>query len=310
MKIFVTGATGFVGSAAASALIQSGHDVIGLVRTPSKAEALVAASMRTVVGDMLDPSSYLPVVEDVDAVVQAAQLAVPGRLTAAKVARINDADRVMTTELARACLAHGKRFVYTNGCFGYGDHGDEWITEETPLEPSPMGVGHAEMVEHLNRLHREGQVGHGDLDRRVRLWARGMFESSFVDTLRKKQLRVFGAGDNYWSTIHVDDLARAFVCAIDADGSVSGENFNIVDDHPSTLRSLVDSITDASDHRRVGHIPPWLIGLIIGRPLVASLTTSFRVSNSKAKAQLGWEPKYPSFSGRVAKDLATIRNRR
>ena len=80
--------------------------------------------------------------------------------------------------------------------------------EHPGSKPSPMGVGHAEMVEHLNRLHREGQVGHGDLDRRVRLWARGHVESSFVDTLRKKQLRAFGAS-NYWSTIHVDDLAPA-----------------------------------------------------------------------------------------------------
>lgn len=222
-EIFVTGATGFVGSAAARTLLNAGHDVIGLVRTPSKAAELTEAGMRTVVGDMLEPSSYLPTVEEVDTVVQAAQLAVPGRLTAAKVARINAADRTMTTALADACLDPGTRLVYTNGCFGYGDHGDDWITEETPLDPSPMGVGHAEMVTHLNHLHEKQGLDVVILTAGFVYGPGGMFESSFVDTLAKNQLRVFGAGDNFWSTIHVDDLARAFVQAVEADEDMSGK---------------------------------------------------------------------------------------
>ena len=129
----------------------------------------------------------------------------------------------------------------------------------------------------------------------------------FYDTLTKNQLRVFGAGRNYWSTVHVDDLAQAFVRALES--RAYGENFNIVDNEPVRLRDLVDSLTEAAGRKRVGSIPPWLIGLMIGPPVVASLTTSFRVRNDKAKEALGWEPRYPSFQSGVGEVVRELEGR-
>lgn len=304
MHVLVTGATGFVGSAIVKALLDAGHTVTGLVRNESKAAPLQALGMRVAVGEMLEPSTYTSLVGEVDAVVQAAQLGVSGRMTQKKVAQINHADEVMTSALAEACLEHDKLLIYTNGCFGYGDHGDEWITEETPLDPSPMGLGHAAMVRYLDDLHARKNLKIIILTAGFVYGPGGLFKASFYDTLTKNQLRVFGAGENYWSTVHVDDLARSFVKALESD--VYGENFNVVDDEPIRLRELVDALTEATGRKRVGNIPPWLIALMIGGPVVASLTTSFRVSNEKAKTVLGWEPRYPSFRSGVGDVVAEL----
>ena len=304
MHVLVTGATGFVGSAIVKALLNAGHTVTGLVRNESKAKPLQEAGMRVAVGEMLEPQTYTPLVEEVDAVVQAAQLGVSGRMTQKKVALINRADEVMTSALAEACLAHDKLLIYTNGCFGYGDHGDEWITEETPLDPSPMGLGHAAMVRHLDDLSAQRNLKVVILTAGFVYGPGGLFKSSFYDTLTKNQLRVFGAGENFWSTVHVDDLAQSFLKALSS--GAYGENFNVVDDEPIRLRELVDALTEASGRARVGSIPPWLIALMIGGPVVASLTTSFRVSNEKAKADLGWEPRYASFRSGVGDVVAEL----
>ena len=305
MHVLVTGATGFVGSATAKALLDAGHTVTGLVRNETKAKPLQDAGMRVVVGEMLEPSTYTPLVGEVDAVVQAAQLGVSGRITNKKVAQINRADEVMTSALAEACLEHDKLLIYTNGCFGYGDHGDAWITEETPLNPSPMGLGHAAMVRHLNDLHAQRRLKVIVLTAGFVYGPGGLFKSAFYDTLAKNQLRVFGAGENYWSTVHVDDLAQSFSSALSSEAY--GENFNVVDDEPIRLRELVDALTEAAGRKRVGSIPPWLIALMIGGPVVASLTTSFRVSNEKAKVVLGWEPRYPSFRSGVGDVVAELK---
>ncbi len=305
MHVLVTGATGFVGSATAEALLNAGHTVTGLVRNPAKAEPLQDAGMRVAVGEMLEPSTYTSLVGEVDAVVQAAQLGVSGRMTQRKVAQINHADEVMTSALAEACLEHDKHLIYTNGCFGYGDHSDEWITEETPLDPSPMGLGHAAMVRYLADLHTRKNLKVIILTAGFVYGPGGLFKSAFYDTLTKNQLRVFGAGENFWSTVHVDDLAQSFLGALSS--SAYGENFNVVDDEPIRLRELVDALTEATGHKHVGSIPPWLIALMIGGPVVASLTTSFRVSNEKAKTVLGWEPRYPSFRSGVGDVVAELR---
>ena len=307
MHVLVTGSTGFVGSAVVKALLDAGHTVTGAVRDPAKARALEALGMRVAVGDMLEPATYAPLVKDVDAVVQAAQLGVRGRMTNKKVSQINHADELMTLALAKACIEHDKVLLYTNGCFGYGDHGEAWITEETPFSPSPMGVGHAAVVTRLMDLHARENLKVVILTAGFVYGPGGLFKTSFYDTLTKNQLRVFGAGRNFWSPVHVDDLARAFVRALES--SAYGENFNVVDDEPVRLRDLVDALTEVAGRKRVGSIPPWLIGLMIGPPVVASLTTSFRVKNDKAKEVLGWAPRHPTFKAGVGEVVRELEGR-
>lgn len=302
MKVFVTGATGFVGSAAVRALISAGHDVTGLVRDKGKAAPLEQLGMRAVIGEMLEPATYLEAAAQADAVVNAAQFGVSGRVTKRKVAQINHADEVMTTALAGGCLEQGTTFVYTNGCFAYGDHGNAWIDETTPLHPSPMGVGHARMVAELERLRGQGLKA-VVLTAGFVYGSGGLFKGSFYDTLQKGQLRVFGSGQNYWSMVHVDDLAEAFALSLTAPSG----SYNVVDDAPLRLRELVDTLTDLTERARVGGVPPWLLGLLIGPPVVASLTTSFRVRNDKVKAELGWKPRYGSFREGLPDVLAALR---
>ena len=121
----------------------------------------------------------------------------------------------------------------------------------------------------------------------------GLFKQSFYDTLLKGQLRVFGAGKNYWSSIYVNDLAAVYALAIESEAY--GETYNAVDNQPLLLREMVDLFTDAMGKKRVGTMAPWLLKLIIGGPLVDSLVTSFRISNEKVKRELGWQPQYSTF---------------
>jgi nucleoside-diphosphate-sugar epimerase len=253
MKVFVTGATGFVGKA-----------VI-----------------------------YEGVVPMVDAVIHTAQYGIKGRFTRKKFAQIEQADILMTRTLAQGCLAHDKKLLYTSGVFNYGDHGDDWITEQTPLRPSPLGEAHTKVVEELLSLYLEQHLRVIILSPGFVYGPGGLFKQSFYDTFQKGQLRIFGKGQNYWSIIHVDDLAAAYALAVESEAY--GETYNIVDDQPLRLYDLVNTFTDAMGKKRVGSMVPWLLKIIIGGPLVDSLITSFRVSNEKAIRELGWQPRYHTF---------------
>ena len=79
VRVLVTGASGFVGGAVVAAALAGGHDVVGLVRDPARADRAAGADLRR--GDMTVPETYVPLVAEVDAVVHAAQKAVGGRLT-------------------------------------------------------------------------------------------------------------------------------------------------------------------------------------------------------------------------------------
>ncbi len=293
MKVFVTGATGFVGKAVIKALRQRDHEVVGLVRDVNKGKALAQSGVTLAVGDMLNPSTYEGVVQTVDAVIHTAQYGIQGRLTGKKLKQIEQADALMTRTLSEACLEYDKKFIYTSGCFNYGDRGDEWITEETSLLPSPLGEGHTQMVKLLLSLYKEKYLRVIIVAPGFVYGSGGLFKQSFYDTLLKGQLRVFGAGKNYWSSIYVNDLAAVYALAIESEAY--GETYNAVDNQPLLLREMVDLFTDAMGKKRVGTMAPWLLKLIIGGPLVDSLVTSFRISNEKVKRELGWQPQYSTF---------------
>jgi len=293
MRVLVTGATGFVGGGVVRALLADGHEVHGLVRDVAAAARLERDGVVLHAGDMREPASYVPVVGQVDSVVQAASLSTSGRVTRARAARVFAAEHTMTTALANACLDHGRRLMYTGGCFDWGDHGDDWITEETALSPSPMGEGHAREARLLQRMHAERGLDVVRLNPGFVYGPGGLLRSAFVDQARKGRLRCIGTGSNWWSCVHVDDLGRAYAAALT--GARPGSYYAVADSDPIRLRDLTDVVTDAMKLPRVGSGPVWLVGLFTGRPLVASLVTSFRVDASRIRTELGWQPGHPSF---------------
>lgn len=292
-RVLVTGATGFVGTAIVRALRRRGHEVTGLVRDRARGKALEELGVRLVGGDMLKPDTYRPLVAEADVVIMAAQYGAGGRVTSSALSRVGNADGVMTAALAEECLAHGRRLIYTSGCFNYGDHGADWITEQTPFNPSPMGLAHTRVAVRLRALHQERGLDVIVLAPGFVYGPGGLFKQAFTDQLVKKRLRVIGAGRNYWSAVHVDDLAEAFALAVRH--APPGAEYLVSDDAPLTLRSLVDHLTDAAGHKRLGTIPAWLMKPIIGGPLVDSLVTSFRLRNDRIKAELGWTPRFATF---------------
>ncbi len=291
MRVMVTGSTGFVGHRVSQSLLAAGHEVLGLVRDPARAAALAQAGARLHTADMREPAGYAPLVAEVDAVVHTAQLAQPTPLTKRRMRQLFAADAVMTRALTQACLAHDKRLVYTGGCFDWGDHGERWIDEDTPLTPSPLGVGHATLAVELDRAHREQGLDVVRISPGFVYGPGGLFRSAFVDQAVRNRLRCIGPGANYWSCVHVDDLAQAYTAAVT--GAAPGASYAAVDDEPLPLREITNLVTTAVGKGPVGSAPPALLGLLLWRPLVQSLVTSFRIRNTRLRTDLGWVPTHP-----------------
>lgn len=305
-RVLVTGATGFVGGAVVRALADAGREPVALVRPGAATSALRAHGAALVVGDITDPATYVGAVAGVDAVVHAAQVRIGGRVTARRLAAAWRADEVATSALVRACLAAGARLVYTSGCLAYGDHGDRWITEATPLAPAPISAGHARQV---RRLRREAARGLDAVVLHLGLvyGPGGTFERAIYAQARSGRLRTIGPGTNFWSVVHVDDAASAYVAALDR--AAPGSEHAIVDDRPLAQRELVDHLTDVLGKRRTGSAPVALAGLVVGRPAARSLAMSYRVSNRAARLALDWEPSLPTFADGLPVTVAAIEAR-
>lgn len=292
MNVLVTGATGFVGSAITRALARQGHSVLALVRSPAKAEAIRAECVEPALGDMWQPSTYVPLVARVEAVIHAAQQLPSGRWSRRQISEMHRSDALMTRELALACLAQSKPLIYTSGALTHRGRGDEWIDERTPARPCLLARGHAEMERELFTMHRERGLRVIVMSPTFVYGGGGLLKLT-SDLLRQKQYRVIGNGQNYCSLVHVDDVADAYVLAL-ARGRI-GESYFLADGAPLRRREFVDRLSDAFDLPRVGHVPGWLVGLLMGFPMVEALSAPLRVRSTKAREELGWRPQFESF---------------
>lgn len=292
MRLLVTGATGFVGSAVAQSLMRHSHAVVGLVRDPAKGAALQELGAELAVGDMWHPETYVPLVDRVDAVVHAAQQKTAGRWTGRKIAAMHRSDAVMTRALAQACLQQDKLFVYSSGTLTHAGYGGEWIDEFMPPRSCQLAQGHADMEAELLTLHKKSGLRALIMSPGYIYGAGGLLQM-MVELLLRQQYRIIGDGANFWSMVHVDDVGEAYALALTQ--GRPGDRYFLADDHPLTRRAVVDSLTDALGLARVGKVPGWLIGLLFGFPAVEAITASVRVRNDKTKSDLGWRPRHESF---------------
>ncbi|HEY1920011.1 MAG TPA: NAD(P)-dependent oxidoreductase [Streptosporangiaceae bacterium] len=113
-----------------------------------------------------------------------------------------------------------------------------------------------------------------------------------LDTLRKRQLPVIGGGAGVWSFIEITDAAAATVAAVE-----HGEPgvYNVVDSDPAPVADWLPYLAQVAGAKPPLRLPTWLGGLLAGKFVVAQMTTVRGCSNEKARKELGWEPRYPSW---------------
>lgn len=290
MRILLAGANGTIGAPLTRALIASGHEVVALVRRPGTAPA----GTDELVGDALERDGLLAAVRGIEAD------AVIHQLTALKKApmrhwQMEGTNRLRiegTANLLAAARAVGaRRFITQSNLFGYGygDLGRHVYTEDDPFGQGGYGRFDAHLLA-LRSTEQQTFNAEGIDGIALRYGAfYGVPGDLVIEMTKEGKLPVPKGGPI--SFIHVEDAVTATVAALER--GRGGQAYNIVDDEPATWR---DMITTAAAHfgaPKPKALPRWLL-----RPtpvLHAIMTGSYRLSNAKAKAELGWTPSYPTF---------------
>ena len=296
MRIFVAGATGAIGARLVPQLVERGHEVIGTSRSEGKAAGLRAQGAEPVVLDVLDRDAVR------EAVLAARPEAIVHQATAlAGLSDFKNFDRsfaqtnrlrVEGTDalLAAASEAGVRRFVgQSYAGWPYARRGGPVKTEEDPLDPTPVPAmsGTLAAIRHLE----EAVVGAGGIALRYGGFY-GSPEDAQLELVRKRRFPIVGDGGGIWSFVHLDDAAAATVLALER-----GEPgiYNVVDDEPAPVREWLPALASAIGAKPPRRVPRWLARLLAGEAGVALMTEIRGASNAKAKRDLGWTLRYPTW---------------
>jgi nucleoside-diphosphate-sugar epimerase len=296
MRVFVAGASGAIGTRLVPQLIDAGHEVIGTFRSPGGAERLRALGAEPVPLDLLDPRAVR------QAVLRSEPEAIVHQATALADLRFSrNFDRVfaqtnrLRTEgtdalLAAAREAGVRRFVAQSYASARTAREGGWVkSEDDPLDPTPMPTtrkSHAAM-----RYLDETVTAAGGIVLRYGIFY-GAANDGLVEPVRKRQFPIVGDGDGVSSFIHLDDAAAATVLALEHGRAGI---YNVVDDEPAPVREWLPVLADVLGAKPPRRFPRWLARLFAGEAAVMMGTESRGASNAKAKRELGWEPRYPSW---------------
>jgi nucleoside-diphosphate-sugar epimerase len=306
MRVFVTGGTGAVGRHAIPALVQQGHTVTALARTPEKAAALSVQGATAVLVSLFDRSALAAAFAGHDAVINLATAIPPmTRWLSAKAWRNNDRVRSEgSTAVVDAALAAGVgRVVQESVSMLYRDQGARWVDEDAPIDRYPMARGNLAAEANAHQFSQAG--GMGIVLRFGWFYGPGAAHSERLFALARRHLGlVLGPPDSYVSSTHVADAAAAVAAAL----QVPAGTFNVVDDEPLTKREYADALARAAG-KKIWLRGPGRAALVFGDRLT-SLTRSLRVSNARFRTATDWAPGYPSArEGRIATATAIKHSR-
>ncbi len=286
MKVFVTGGTGYIGSAVSLRLRKAGHDVQALVRNKDKASALQAAGVKLVQGDLGNPAGYAAAAYGVQAIVHCASDPGPQSV---------ELDR-KSIQNARELL-HGRvgaTFIYTSGIWVLGDTAGAVADESSPTNPAKIVAwrpAHEQLALGLSKegiravVVRPGIVYGG---------ARGGIPASLFGTaLKQGATQIVGEGANHWPLVHVDDLAELYVRLVER--APAGSVFHATDVSTRTVREIAEAASRAAGKDgKVTALPLDKARSTMG-PFADALALDQKVSSEKARTELDWRPRHEDF---------------
>jgi 2-alkyl-3-oxoalkanoate reductase len=296
MRVLLAGASGAIGTRLVSQLVDRGHEVIGTSRSPDRAERLHALGAEPIVLDLLDPRAVRTAVFDTkpDAIIHQAT-ALAGLRDFKHFDRSFAQTNRLRTDGTDALLAAaqqarvGRLVAQSFANHRYARQGGPVKTEQDPLDPSPVPT------------MRETEAAMAYLDQAVTdaggiALRYGNFygdpDDGLVQAVRRRSFPIVGDGGGVWSFLHLDDAAAATVLALE--GGAAGI-YNVVDDEPAPTRVWLPELARIVGAKPPQRFPRWLARLFAGQAPVVMATESRGASNAKAKRELGWTLRYPSW---------------
>jgi nucleoside-diphosphate-sugar epimerase len=296
MRVLVVGATGAIGSRLVPQLIDCGHEVIGTFRSSGHEERIWALGAEAITLDLLDARAVRKIVLETqpEAIIhQATALANAGwgRNLDRTFAPTNRLRAEGTDALLAAAREAGvRRFIAQSFApYRYAREGGPVKTETDPLDPAPPATTretYAAMC-HVDQTVTDA----GGIALRYGSFY-GTPNDDLVKMVRKGWFPIIGDGDGVMSWTHLDDAAAATVLALEHDGAAI---YNIVDDEPAPMREWLPVLANVLGAKPPRHFPRWLARLIVGADQVTMMGEARGASNAKAKRELGWTLRYPSW---------------
>jgi nucleoside-diphosphate-sugar epimerase len=306
VRVFVAGGAGVVGQRLVSQLVARGHQVTATTTSAAKLGLLERLGADGVVMDGLDAVSVG------EAVAAAQPDTIVHQMTS--IARKPDMRRMdrwfaatnrLRTEgtdhlLAAAEAAGVTNFVAQGYASWNGIREGGWVkTEEDRLDPM-AGTSAAPVMGALRHVEEVVVKAGGAVLRYGWFYGPGAVDE-LVELVRKRQFPLVGAGAGYLSWVHLDDAASATVLAVE---QKARGVFNIVDDEPAPASEWLPYLAACAGAKPPMRVPVWLARLLAGQVAVTVMTEGRGFSNAKAKRELGWQLRYPSWRQGFQEGLA------
>jgi nucleoside-diphosphate-sugar epimerase len=288
MKVFLTGATGYIGGAVVEVLKAGGHSLTGLARNEAAEKKLAAKGVAAVRGDLNDAAAIRAAAKAADAVIH---LANTSDADAPK------ADRAAVDAILESLAGSGKPFIYTSGVWVLGNTGDTPADEASPATSPFALVAWRPAIENLALGAAAKGVKAMVLRPGIVYGRAGGIPAMWVGAAEEGAVRYAGTGSQQWTTVHVDDLADLYAKAL-AQGSAGAVWHGI--SGQVEARKLAEAAAKAGGkNASVAAFPLEEARKVMG-PFADALAGSQRIASEKTKKALGWKPSRPGILEEVA----------
>jgi nucleoside-diphosphate-sugar epimerase len=298
MKIFVTGATGYIGTAVCEALSKAGHKVIGLARSPEASEKLSRRGIEPHRGELKDKDSLRAAARKADAVIHAAS---PSDATS------EEADNSLLDAVLPELKCTNKPFIYTSGVWVIGDTGKSIADENFPLHPTPLVAWRVATEQKALESAKDGT--RAIVIRPGIVYGRGgSIPASFIQSAKDRGVVAYvGDGENHWPTVHVEDVADLYVRALEK--AVADSLFHAAEKDSVRVRDVALAASQGAGIP--GKVAAWPLEdarKTLG-PFADALVLDQQISSEKARKILGWNPKQAGILEDLSHGSYAIRNR-
>jgi nucleoside-diphosphate-sugar epimerase len=305
MKIFISGASGFVGSAVTSELARRGHEVIGLVRDKARAAIVKKAGGRPVVGDLIENGSWCSDIKESDRVISLTQpFKLGDNIPLDKMEDYGRKHAESVTNLIKAAAeGMAKSIIVSYHSLCYGDRKGKWVADADAIDP----IGYCRPL--TGSIKTIDAVGEDSGIPIVRMfpalvYGNGGWFKRLIESFRSGKAKIVEPGNNFLSLIHVEDLAFAYAQAVEKLNE--NETLALSDNRPVVQSTLMEHIADLLDMSAPNMVDFKSYASEFGLMEAETLSTSTRVPGIHAMDVLDYVPKHRSYEEGVRYTLCQM----